>query len=184
MRGLISKVYSQPYHSVRSNAALRLIVKLHDESCYLVAHSLLPYEFIVKANGNGNHRIRPHRGARQQALRPVLNPLSASALEPKLPELSVDPYSQPNPTHIPPVLRRLSPADGPVTGGPIILISGINFPPPTQHIVYVRFGSVVVPTVRLVLVSQQKTDSIDSPGKTHTRSSVSYLLLQPQGQSR
>ena len=40
------------------------------------------------------------------------------------------------------------------------MICGINFPPPTQHIIYARFGDVVVPTVQLNLLLRQKTDSI------------------------
>ena len=159
----------------------------------MVAHTLLPYEFVVKANGNrtSNGRTRSYRPARQQALRPRSSPSSASTLESRPPELlansypvSVDELSQQNSNHISPVLRKLSPADGPVSGGPTIMISGINFPPPTQQIIYARFGNMVVPTVRLILLSQQKTNSIYRTGKIHTCSSASYLLLPPQGQSR
>ena len=161
----------------------------------MVAHSLLPYEFAVKANGNGpsSSRKRTYRPVRQHALQPRSNPSLASALESRLPEplassypVSVDELSQHNSDHASPVLRKLSPADGPVSGGPtiIIMISGIDSPPPTQQIVYARFGNVVVPTVRLIFLSQQNTDSIHRPGKIPTRSSASYLLPRPRGQSK
>ena len=162
------------------------MVELHDVSGQLVARSLLPYEFVVKANGNGNSngRPRPYKSARQRTKQPRLDPSSASALELRSPELpgrsylgSADDLSQHNTNSIAPVLRKLSPVEGPVSGGPIIMISGINFPPPDQQIIYARFGNVVVPTVRLVLLSQLKTDSIHRPGKTHLRSSASYPLL-------
>ena len=50
------------------------------------------------------------------------------------------------------------------------MICGINFPPPTQHITYARFGDVIVPTVRLILLSKQKTDFVlDLAKSTHPR---------------
>ena len=52
---------------------------LHDKSGHLVAQSLLPYEFVVKANGNapGNRRTRASGSSRQRALRPRSNPSPA-----------------------------------------------------------------------------------------------------------
>jgi len=44
-------------------------------------------------------------------------------------------------------LHRLAPAEGPMSGGRTILLSGINFPHPSQQMVYAKFGSVVVTTV-------------------------------------
>ena len=154
--GDIGKAHSQPYVLIRFDTACRLIVKLHDKPGLQVAHRRLPYEFIVKANGNGGSdgKLRAQRPARQRAIRPALNPPSASVLETQSPEppasfypVSLDQHSQLNSAHIMPALRKLAPADGPVSGGPTILISGINFPPPTQLIIYARFGTIVVPTV-------------------------------------
>ena len=139
---------------IGSDTAGRLIVKLHDESGHLVAQSLLPYEFTVKGNGNGNGRTRTHISVCQRTQRPRPVPSSAPPLEARSPELlasshpvSVGEPSQHISNYITPVLRKLSPADGPVSRGPIIIISGINFPPPDQQIIYARFGNVVVPTV-------------------------------------
>ena len=125
----------------------RLMMKLHDEAGRLVAHSLLQYEFIVKANGNCD-RQRAHIPPPPQALRPGLNPPSVTALEPIAPEPPASPQRpQLNSNHMNPVLRRLSPADGPTSGGPTIAILGINFPLPTQQLIYVKFGTAAVPTV-------------------------------------
>ena len=128
----------------------RLMMKLHDEAGHLVARSLLQYEFIVKANGKcvSNDRRRENAPAPQQALRPGLNRPSVIPLDP----ISSEPPAgsqrpQLNSSHTDPVLQRLSPAYGPVSGGPIIAILGINFPPPTQQHVYVKFGTVAVSTV-------------------------------------
>ena len=123
---------------------------LHDEAGHLVARCPLEYEFIVKANGNcvGNRRRQAHTSARQQALGPGSNLPSVTALEPISPEPSAStPGSQLNSSHVDPILRRLFPADGPASGGTMIAIHGINFPPPTQQIIYVTFGNVAVPTV-------------------------------------
>ena len=129
------------------DTAYRLIIKLHDKAGRLVAHSPLPYEFIVKANGNcvRNGRRRSHTSALQQALPPGLNLPPVNPLEPISPQPPAN--SQHLQLNVDPVLRRLSPADGPTNGGPIITILGINFPPPTQQIIYVKFGTVAVPTV-------------------------------------
>ena len=170
--GDIGKALSQPYVLIRCNTARRLIVKLHDKPGHLVAHCLLPYEFIVKANGNGGRGVKPRRTPRQRtplSELPPLSPLSeflplpVPVLETQSPEppaslhsVSLYQHSQRNSNHIAPALRKLAPADGPVSGGPTILISGINFPPPTQLIIYARFGTAVAPTVWLVLLSQQK----------------------------
>ena len=132
------------------DTAYRLIVKLHDKAGRLVAHSPLPYEFIVKANGNcdRNGRRRAHTSALQQALPPGLSLPPVNPLEPISPEPPASSqHLQLNSIHVDPGLRRLSPADGPTSGGPMITILGINFPPPTQQIIYVKFGTVAVPTV-------------------------------------
>ena len=126
------------------------MIKLHDEAGRLVARSLLGYEFIVKANGNcvSNDRPQEHAPAREQALRHNLNPPSATTLDPISPEPPASSQrSQLSSSHMDPVLRRLAPADGPASGGPIIAILGINFPLPTQQLVFVKFGTVAVPTV-------------------------------------
>jgi hypothetical protein len=101
------------------------MVELHDQAGRLVAHSLLLHEFIVKANSNR---------------RPI------TALYPISPEPpATSQHSQLN--SMDPALRKLSPANGPSSGGPTITIYGINFPPPSQQIIYVKFGDVAVPTV-------------------------------------
>jgi len=126
------------------------MIKLHDEAGHLVAHSLLRYEFIVKANGNcvSNGRRQSHTPALQQAIPPGLGLPSVTALDPISPEPPASSQrSQLNSIHMDPVLRRLAPADGPTSGGPIIAILGINFPLPTQQLVYVKFGTAAVPTV-------------------------------------
>ena len=61
---------------IGSDTAGRLVVKLRDESGHLVAQSLLPYAFVVKANSNcnGNGRTRASGSSRQQDLQPRPNP--------------------------------------------------------------------------------------------------------------
>ena len=167
--------------------ANRLIIKLHDKAGRLVAHSRLPHEFIVKANGNcvRSNRRGAHTTAPQQALRPDRNLPPVNSLEPTSPEPPASSRrSQLNSSHVDPVLRRLSPADGPTSGGPIITILGINFPPPTQQIIYVKFGTVAVPTVWPMLLLQEETYPILRPGTIHTRLSASCLLLRLLGQSK
>ena len=150
MGGRIGKAYSQPCILACFDTTYRLIIKLQDEADRLVAHCPLPYEFIVIPNGNrvSNARRQTHTPARQYALRPGLNIPSITALEPISPEPPAStPGSQLNLSHMDPALRRLSPADGPTSGGTIITILGVNFPPPTQQIVFVKFGNLAVPTV-------------------------------------
>ena len=150
MGGHIGKARSRPCILPCFDTANRLIIKLHDEADHLVAHCPLPYEFTVKANGNcvSNSRRRAHALARQQTLGPGSNLPSVTALEPILPEPSASTQgSQLNSSHLDPALRRLFPADGPTSGGTMIAIHGINFPPPTQQFLYVNFGNVAVPTV-------------------------------------
>ena len=151
MGGHIGKAHSRPFIlPCFVDTANRLIIKLHDEADHLVAHCSLPYEFVVKANGNcvRNSRRRVHTPARQQALGLDSNLPSVTTLEPISPEPSASTHgSQLNSSHVDPVLRRLFPADGPASGGTMIAIHGINFPPPTQQIIYVKFGNVAVPTV-------------------------------------
>jgi len=95
----------------------------------------------------------------------------------------VNQQSQLNSNGTVPILRRLTPGEGPVSGGPTILLSGVNFPPSYQHIIYARFGAVVVPTVGLLFLPLQKTNSIRRSGSIHTRSSATYPLLRLRGQS-
>src|SRR5258706_15830559 len=150
MGGRIGKAQSRPCVLACFDTAYRLIIRLHDEAGHLVAHCLLPYEFTVTVNGNcvRNGKQRAHTPARQRALRPGSNLPAVTALEPISPEPPASTQrSQQDSSHMDPVLRRLSPADGPASGGPLITILGINFPPPTQQIVYVKFGNVAVPTV-------------------------------------
>jgi hypothetical protein len=188
--GRTGKVHSQPCASACFDIAYRLKIKLHDESGHLAAHYLLPYEFTVKANGNGAPRGGAPRGrtpARQQALRRGLTPPPAPTLDPRSPEPPASSqHSQLNSNHMAPVLQMLSPDNGPVNGGPIILISGINFPPPIQQqVIYVKFGTTAVPAVRSVLLSQRKTYSIFRTGEIHIRSHASCLFLRlDQVQSR
>jgi len=78
-------------------------------------------------------------------------------------------------------LQKLAPGEGPVGGGPTILLSGVNFPPPYQHILYARFGTVIVPTVWLLFLPPQKTNSIRRSGSIHTHSSATCLLLRLRG---
>ena len=144
MGGRIGKAHSQPCILTCFDIAYRLTIKLHDGADRLVAHCPLPYEFIVIPNGN-HVRRQANTSARQHALRPGLNIPSITALGP----ISLEPpastqRSQPNLSHMDPALRRLSPADGPTSGGTIITILGINFP---QQIVFVKFGDLAVPTV-------------------------------------
>ena len=141
MGGRTGEAHSQPRAFASVDTLYRLIIKLHDEAGHLVAHFLLPYEFIVKANGN-------KAPAQQQGLRPGFNLPSATVLEPISPESPAPTQrSQLNSSHMDPFLRRISPTDGPTSGGMIITILGINFPPPTQQIVFVKFGNLAVPTV-------------------------------------
>ena len=187
---------SQSCCLIHSDPPCSITVKLHDESGHLVAYSPLPYKFIVKANGNGvsTGGKRARSTVIQQTLRsefPVQNPLSASTLEPRLlgspahfQPLSMDQYSQLNSNYIASALHRLAPSEGPVGGGSTILLSGVNFPPPSQHILYARFGTVVVPTVWLLLHSRQKTNYVHRSGTIHTRSNASCLVLRPWGHSK
>jgi hypothetical protein len=47
MGGIMGKTRSRLRVSIRSDAACRLIVNLHDESGNLVAHCLVPDKFII-----------------------------------------------------------------------------------------------------------------------------------------
>ena len=150
MGGRIGKAHSRPCVLACFDTDCRLIIKLHDEADRLVAYCPLPNEFIVKAKGNcvGNGRRQAHTPARQQAAGPDSGLPSVTALEPISPEPPAGtPHPQLNSSHMDPALRRLFPADGPASGGTMIAILGINFPLPTQQIVYVKFGNVAVPTV-------------------------------------
>ena len=195
MRVCLGKTHTPPRISIRSDAAHRLILKLHDESDNLVAHTLLPYKFAVKVNGNdtsvGYSETQEHTTAQQQTQWPVFpvpNQPPAPIMETRSRVAPVNPHSVPANQHVQPnsnlsasILQRLSPAEGPLSGGPTILLTGINFPPPHQQMVYARFGAVVVPTVWLLFLLPQKTYSIRRCGTIHTRSSASCLLLRPRG---
>ena len=140
--------------------ACRLKLKLHDEAGNLVAHCLLPHQFIVIANGNGNNtgvcELRVHPEPQPQVPVPgfaVPNPILAAMLDRRTPELltnvrpvSGNQYSD-NLNYPAPVLHRVSPAEGPMSGGQTILLSGTDFPQHPQQMVYARFGSVPVTTV-------------------------------------
>ena len=157
----MGKTHTRPCISIRSDTARRLILKLHDEFDRLVARSLLPYKFFVKSNGNdtgvGYGETQEHTTAQQQTQWPVFpvpNQPPTPILQTRSPVAPMNLHFAPANQHLQPnsnpsatVLQRLAPAEGPVSGGPTILLSGINFPPPYQQMVYARFGAVVVPTV-------------------------------------
>lgn len=150
MGGRIGKDHSQPCVLARFDADHRLIIKLHDEAGRLVAQCRLSNEFIVNAHGNRvcNGKQRAHTPTRQQAVEPGSDLPSVTVLEPIPPEPPASTqHSQVNSSHMDPVLGRLFPADGPASGGTMIAIHGINFPPPTQQIIYVKFGNVAVSAV-------------------------------------
>jgi hypothetical protein len=165
MGGSMGTRHLRPCISNHSDTAWRLIIRLHDESGYLVAQYLLPHRFFIKANGNdnggGDGESRAHIAVRQQIVRigcSVPNPPSGPVWEPRAPPPpashhpgSMDHYSQFDSNNIASVLRKLAPAEGPVSGGPTILLSGTNFPPPSQQVVYARFGTAVIPTVWIPL---------------------------------
>jgi len=120
---------------------------------------------------------------------PVPNPPPAPVSETRSPVLPinlhpvfVNQHSQLNPNFSASILQRLAPAEGPVSGGLNILLSGTNFPTHPYQL-YARFGTVVVPTVRLLFLPPQKTNSSRRSGTTHTRSSAGYLLLRPRVRS-
>ena len=193
MRVGMGKTHTRPCISIRSDTAHRLILKLHDESDKLVAHCLLPYKFVVRANGNdtgvGYSETQEHTPAQQQTLGPVFpvpNQPPAPTRSPVPPMnfhfAPASQHLQPNPNPSAAILQRLAPAEGPVSGGPTIWLSGINFPPPNQQMLYARFGAVVVPTVWLLFLLPQKTYPIHRSGSIHTRSSAGCLRLRLRGQ--
>ena len=149
------KTHSRPCISNHSNIICRLLLKLHDEFGNLVAHHFLPYKFIVIANGKKNAAIvgcetPAHTESRQQTIQPELHvPNLSPAPVPVI--RSPDPLTNfhPGPVNqhsdLASVLHRLAPSEGPVSGGPTILLSGTNFP--SRPTIYARFGTVVVPTV-------------------------------------
>ena len=147
MGGRLGKSHSQPCFLAYFDTTYRLTVKLHDEAGHLVAHCPLPYDFIIKQNGNrvSNPRRQAHAPAQQQVLRPGSNLPSVTSLEPILPDPLAS--SQLDSSHMGPVLQTLAPSKGPTSGGLIILISGINFPPPTHQSLYVKFGNLDANTV-------------------------------------
>ena len=129
MGGRVGKAHSQPCFLAYFGTAYRLTIKLHDEVGHLVAHCPLPYEFIIRPNGNrvSNARRQAHTPAQQQALRPGLSLPSVTALEPILPDPPASTQSsQLDSSNMDPVLQTLAPTNGPTSGGLIILISGIN----------------------------------------------------------
>ena len=197
MGGCIGKARTRPCTSIRFDTPRRLILKLHDEFENLVAQCFLPYQFIVKANGNdtgvGYFEPQAHTTTQQQAPWPTFpapSPPPAPVLNARSPVPSmnfrpvpVDQYPPLNANLSVSILQRLAPAEGPVSGGPTILLSGINFPPPYQQVVYARFGSVAVPTVWLLFLPPQKTHFVRRPGTIRTPSSAICLLLRLRGQS-
>ena len=157
----MGKAHSQPCISIHANIFHRLRLKLHDLQGNLVAHCTFPNEFIVTANGKEKAAVvdrepTVHPESRQQTIQPgfpVPNP-PAPVSEIRSPEpltnfhpvsVAVDQHSQPNSNYLASVLEMLAPSEGPLSGGPTILLSGTNFP--STRTVYARFGTVVVPTV-------------------------------------
>ena len=150
---------------------------------------------MVKVNGNdtgvGYRKTQAHTTTQQQAPWPILPVPSPPPPPPPVPPvlpmndhpIPVNQYPQFNSNLSVPILQRLAPVDGPLSGGPTILLSGINFPPPYQQVVYARFGSVAVPTVWLLFLPPQQTHFIRRPGTIHTRSSAGCPLLRLWGQS-
>ena len=146
MGGRIGKARTRPCTSIRFDTPRRLILKLHDEFENLVAQCFLPYQFIIRANGNGTGvgYLEPQA----PTAIPVSSPPPAPPVAPmNFRPVPINQYSQLNANISVSILQRLAPAEGPVSGGPTILLSGINFPPPYQQVLYARFGSVAVPTV-------------------------------------
>ena len=151
----MGETHSRPCISIHSNIVCRVILRLHDESGHLVAHYILPYKFIVTANGKQKAAVvdcetPAHTESRQQTIQPDLHvPNPSPAPVPVI--QSPDPLTNfpPGPVNLHPhlasVLHRLAPSEGPVSGGPTILLSGTDFP--SQPTIYARFGTVVVPTV-------------------------------------
>ena len=144
------------------DAACRLILSLHDEIGNLVARCQLPYNFIVYPNGNANANANANANGNDTGSDehtepqqfPVPNHPSVPVSEHRTPEspTNVHPFYVNEHPHFDPnypvsVLRRLAPAEGPMSGGQTILLLGSNFPPPLQQIVYARFGNVPVATV-------------------------------------
>ena len=151
----MGKTHARLCISIHSNIICRVILRLHDESGHLVAHSLLPYKFIVTANGKQKAAVvdygtPAHTASRQPTIQPELHvPNPSPAHVPVI--QSPDPLTNFHPgpvdqhSNIASVLHRLAPSEGPVSGGPIILLSGTDFP--SRPTIYARFGTVVVPTV-------------------------------------
>ena len=197
MGGSMGQSRTRPCTSIRSDTTRRLMLKLHDESENLVAQCLLPYQFIIRANSNGTgvgySETQKHTATQPQTpwpIFPVPSPLPAPVLDPRPPvppmnfhPVPVNQYPRLNSNISASILQRPAPAEGPVSGGPTILLSGINFPPPYQQLVYARFGSVAVPTVWLLSLPPQNTNCIRRSGTIHTRSSAVCLLLRLRGQS-
>jgi len=162
----MGKAHSRPCISISSNVARRLILKLHNDSGDLVAHCIFPHKFIVTANGKHNtgvgYREPPaHTELRHKAIQPefpVPNPPPAPVSEiwSHFRPVSVHEQPQINSNYPDPDLHRFALSEGPVSGGPTILLSGTNFPSP--QMVYARFGTVVVPTVCPLLLSPQNTN--------------------------
>ena len=147
MVGRIGKAHSQFCVLACFDADYRLMIKLYDEAGDMVAQCPLPNEFIVNAHGNRvcNGKQRARTPTHQQVVGPSsdLPSVTALGLISPQPPASTE-HSQVNSSHTNPVLGRLFPADGPASGGTMIAIHGINFPPPTQQLVYVKFGNVAV----------------------------------------
>ena len=148
----------------------RLGVELRDKNRLLVAHCRLPYRFSSvpkRSNVRGRDDLESQHTSSQRDLN---RPLQGSHPVPPIPTLpavsrpepyphrpstlsqrSHSQYMRQHPQHdtnnSSAVLERLAPSEGPVSGGPRVLLSGINFPPPPECI-YARFGSLVTQTVR------------------------------------
>src|SRR5260370_25554325 len=161
MGGRTRKAHSRPCISTRSDAACRLIVKLHDESGRLVAQRLISDKFIVIANGaekrtkepqsnhqndqwvNRNEPRDPQPGPSAPATASA--PWNASSMLIP-PPTSVRPQMHPYLFYDSALLETLAPEEGPINGGLRVLLSGSNLPPHNVP-VYARFGTSVANAV-------------------------------------
>jgi hypothetical protein len=127
-------------------------VELRDKQRRLVARHRLPYQFTSVP------KRKPVKG-RDESLSQY------TSFQPQ--------YPQQDPILTSATLERLAPTEGPVLGGLMVLLSGINFPSPPAYI-YARFGALVIPTVCETTCSalDQGIDPILSTGVIRIRSNV------------
>ena len=177
------------------------MVELHDESGQLVARSLLPYEFVVKANGNGhsNGRPRPYRSALQRTQRPGSNPsLALSHLNTGANPSSSTPNRHPVETQIGSVPSREG-AEGSQEGtgetetegtalsnvneGPPTAVSPSQFPPaPQESLGQASFTSPNRPLAGVTATTDSTSSGTSAAAET-SLSSVSDRRGQQQALS-